>query len=64
MATTAAGTAAPEVRRPRGKFNPSENAVQRTRAYTGLLVVLAGDGLIAGAAISEFGSSAETPARP
>lgn len=51
MATTAAETAAPGARRPRGRFNPTENAVQRTRAYTGLLVVLAGDALIAGAAI-------------
>jgi hypothetical protein len=51
MVTNAPGTAAPEARRLRGKFNPTENAVQRTRAWTGLLVVVAGDALIAGAAI-------------
>jgi hypothetical protein len=51
MVTNAPGTAAPEARRQRGRFNPTENAVQRTRAWTGLLVVVAGDGLIAGAAI-------------
>jgi hypothetical protein len=51
MVTIVPGTAAPEARRPRGRYNPTENAVQRTRAYTGLLVVLAGDALIAGAAI-------------
>jgi hypothetical protein len=59
MVTNAAGTAEPQVRRARGKFNPTENAVQRTRAYTGLLVVLSGDALIAGAAVSgiwKFGS--------
>ncbi len=38
-------------RRLRNKFNPTENAVQRTRAWTGLLVVVLGDVFIAGAAI-------------
>ena len=59
MVTNAAGTAEPQARRARGKFNPTENAVQRTRAYTGLLVVLSGDALIAGAAVFgiwKFGS--------
>lgn len=51
MVTNAAGTAAPEARRARGKFNPTENAVQRTRAFTGLMVVLSGNALIAGAAV-------------
>ena len=50
MADNALGIAAPDGRRPRGKFNPSENALQRTRAWTGLLVVIAGDALIGGAA--------------
>jgi hypothetical protein len=51
MANSAPGTVAAESRRQRGKFNPTENAVQRTRAWTGLLVVVAGDTLIAAAAI-------------
>jgi hypothetical protein len=37
--------------RSRTKFNPTENAVQRTRAWTGLLVVVLGDVFIAAAAI-------------
>jgi hypothetical protein len=36
---------------PPSKFNPTENAVQRTRAFTGLWVVVAGDVAIASAAI-------------
>src|SRR6266536_575250 len=50
MADNALGIAAPEVRPSSGRFDPSENAVQRTRAWTGLLVVIAGDALIGGAA--------------
>jgi hypothetical protein len=36
---------------PSSKFNPTENAVQRTRSFTGLWVVVAGDVAIASAAI-------------
>src|SRR6266508_3978301 len=50
MADNALGIAAPEGRPSSGRFDPSENAVQRTRAWTGLLVVIAGDALIGGAA--------------
>src|SRR6266545_4308714 len=48
MADNALGIAAPEGRPSSGRFDPSENAVQRTRAWTGLLVVIAGDALIGG----------------
>jgi hypothetical protein len=51
MADSAPGNAAPAGPRPRTRFNPTENAVQRTRAWVGLLVVAGGDALIAGAAI-------------
>jgi hypothetical protein len=47
MADQAPTTAGP---RQRTKFNPTENAVQRTRAWTGLLVVVLGDVFIAAAA--------------
>jgi hypothetical protein len=37
--------------RPRNRFNPTEQSVQRTRAFTGLLVVVGGDIAIAAGAI-------------